>query len=406
MGTYAINKNEIILEFMTDPTSIMAGFVLLEDGVAITVDSIDLANPGIGAYTETVTCDAGQIKLTVHIFLTTEVTTLSQLGLVGDVQGWDIGNTIPPTGMDEFGNYVFEVCVADDTVTGAFKIKFDPDSDGFVWDSAADPEMTPGDILFDFDGNTTLYVEEGQSAYGTSVNHTMMLTNELDVTKTYILRFIDENGFMIDLELNIDNEAPELQASFVIDVVMEIDQNETLNLMDYFTQLLFLDNRDGEMPYTITTDLDTSVAGAQTIVISATDMWDNTATAEYVFTVIDVVDPAITLSAAPDLEVGDAEPNWNTFITVDEGTIVIDSSQVDMGVAGTYFINYTVTDDAGNISSDSLEITVAAVEVDVEIPDAEDETGCFGSIGSSSAIIIFGAIALLGGATLFFIRKH
>jgi hypothetical protein len=260
--------------------------------------------------------------------------------------------------------------------------------------------MTPGDILFDFDGNTTLYVEEGQSAYGTSVNHVISLTNDLDVTKTYVLRFVDENGFVIDLDLDIDNEAPELQASFVIDVEMELNQNATFDLMDYFTQLLFLDNRDGEMAYTIVTDIDTAVAGEQTVVISATDMWNNTATAEYVFTVIDTVDPVITLSAAPDLEVGDVEPNWNTFITVDEGTVVIDSSQVDMDTAGNYFVNFTVTDDAGNISSDGLEIIVEAVEI-----DAEDETGCFGSIGNSSAIIIFAAIALLGGATLFFIRK-
>ena len=403
MGTYAINKTEIALEFLSDPTSIMDSLLLFEDGTVIFPESIELANPGIGSYTESVTCEATDIKLLVHVFLTSEVSDLSQLGLVGDLQGWDIGNTIPPVGMDSNGNYVFEVCVPEGTETGAFKIKLDPDSDGFVWDSAADPEMTPGDILFNFDGNTTLYVEEGQSAYGTSVNHMMNLVFDLDVTKDYMLRMTDDNGFVIDYDLNIDNEAPELQASFVIDVVMEMDQNATFNIMDYFTQLLFLDNRDGEMPYTITTDIDTSVAGVQTVVVSATDMWDNVGTGEFVFTVLDTVAPAITLSNAPALEAGDSEPNWNSFVSVDEGTVVVDASQVDMSVAGTYFVIFTATDEAGNVSSDSLEITVGAAEV-VE-PEPTDDTGCFGSIGSNNTLLIFAAFAILGGATLYFIRK-
>ena len=404
MGTYAINKTEIALEFLNDPTSIMDSLLLFEDGVVIFPESIELANPGIGTYTETVICEATEIKLLVHVFLTSEVTNLSQLGLVGDIQGWDIGNTIPPVGMDSNGNYVFEVCIAEGTETGAFKVKLDPDSDGFVWDSEADPEMTTGDILFNFDGNTTtLYVEEGQSTHGTSVSHMMNLAFDLDVTKEYMLRFVDENGFVINYDLDIDNEAPELQASFVIDVVMELDQNATFDIMDYFTQLLFLDNRDGEMPYTITTDIDTSVAGVQTVVVSATDMWDNVGTGEFTFTVLDTVNPVITLSAAPTLEVGDTEPNWNSFVSVDEGTVVIDSSQVDMSAEGTYFVIFTATDAAGNISSDSLEITVDAAEV-VE-PEPTDDTGCFGSIGNNNTLLIFAAFAILGGATLYFIRK-
>jgi hypothetical protein len=402
-GTYAVSKTEIALEFVNDPTSIMDSLLILEEGTVIFPRSIDLANAGIGSYTETVTCEATEIKLMVHVFLTTEVTTLSQLGLVGDIQGWDIGNTIPPVGMDSNGNYVFEVCMPEATETGAFKVKFDPDSDGFAWDSIADPEITPGDILFDFDGDTTLYVEEGQSAHGTSVNHTMSLVFDLDVTKSYELRFVDENGFVIHYDLDIDNEAPELQASFVIDVVMELDQNSTFNIMDYFTQLLFLDNRDGEMPYTITTEIDTSVAGVQTVVISATDMWDNVGTGEFTFTVLDTVNPVITLSAAPTLEVGDAAPNWSSFVSVNEGTVVIDSSQADMSAAGSFFVIFTATDEAGNISSDSLEITVDAAEV-VE-PEPTDDSGCFGSIGSNNTILIFAAFAILGGATLYFIRK-
>jgi hypothetical protein len=326
--------------------------------------------------------------------------------------------------MDSNGNYVFEVCVADTTTAGEFKVKFDPDLDGFVWDSAADPEMTPGNIVFDFDGVlTTLYVEEGQSAYGTSVNHVATLATDIDVTKDYMLRFVDENGFIVEMDLNIDNEAPEIQATFVIDVDLEVDQGATFDLMDYFTQLLFLDNRDGEMPYVITTDIDTSIVGEQTIVITATDMWDNVGTAEYTFTVIDVIDPVITLETAPALETGDTEPDWTLYGATDEGTLVIDSSQIDMDYAGTYYVIYTATDAAGNVTTESLEVVITDapivdptctadqtlvdhVCVDNEpVDEPDDDTGCFGSIGNSSFMIIIGTFAVLGGAALYFIRK-
>ena len=121
------------------------------------------------------------------------------------------------------------------------------------------------------------------------------------------------------------------------------------------------------------------------------------------------------------LVIGDTEPDWTTFITVDEGTVVIDSTQVDMAVAGTYYISFTVTDAAGNVSSDSLEITVdpepvptctvdqtlvdnVCVDNEPE-PEPEDSTGCFGSIGSGSFILIIGTFAVVGGAALFYIRK-
>ncbi len=193
--------------------------------------------------------------------------------------------------------------------------------------------------------------------------------------------------------------------------------------MDYFTQLLFLDNRDGEMPYVITTDIDTSIVGEQTIVITATDMWDNVGTAEYTFTVIDVIDPVITLETAPALETGDTEPDWTLYGATDEGTLVIDSSQIDMDYAGTYYVIYTATDAAGNVTTESLEVVITDapivdptctadqtlvdhVCVDNEpVDEPDDDTGCFGSIGNSSFMIIIGTFAVLGGAALYFIRK-
>jgi pullulanase len=44
-------------------------------------------------------------------------------------------------------------------------------------------------------------------------------------------------------------------------------------------------------------------------------------------------------------------------------------------------------------------------EIPEPLPNPDDSTGCFGSIGSRS-FIIFGIMALIGGSTLFFIRKH
>ncbi len=394
-GTYAISPTSILVAF-ENGTLPMSGLELQDStGTVIDFATYEYTNGAIGDFTSQLTCAANENKLTVHVNLfEANPISLSQIRLVGDVQGWDIGNTVPSIGIDSNGNYVIQLCVSDSTTSGTFKIKYDKDLDGITWDSVLDPEITPGDIGFNFDGDTHVYVEEGGNAAG-SVNHsiTLLEANKLDVTETYRLVFTDENGFIVYINLDIDNEAPELFDSVVPDVVFEIDEGETFDIMDYFTQLQFVDNRDGEIDYEITTSLDTSTPGVQTVIITATDAWMNVTTSSFVFTVLDITAPVFTADDTLTYTAGDTEPDWATFASVNEGTITIDESQVNMANAGSFYVIYTATDDAGNTSTYSLEVVIeAAAETPALSPGA--------IVG-----IVVGGVAVVGGGILFFLKK-
>lgn len=386
-----------------NPTTFIDSLELVDgDGNIIPIDMVKYTRGGIGTFTPTVTCEVGKDKLTVHLKNSTNVNGFQQLGLVGSVQGWNPDAAVNPTGIDSKGNFVFEVCVDTTTDEQAFKILYEGELDsGFAW---GDPELTPGDVLFTFDGDVTLYVEEGNSVAG-SVYQTIMLldANKLDVTKEYMLQFVDENGFVVYLELDIDNEAPVITPTIKPDVPFEINSDETFDLMDYFNVINVIDNRDGEMMYEIVQTLDLSVAGEQTVIIKAVDAWMNEATKSFVFTVIDVEFPVLTLTVTElTLTVGDEIPTWSDYATTTEGTITIDVSQVDLTTAGTFFVKFTAEDAAGNKDTESIEVTV---ELGEEVDDSP-LSGCFSSIGNSFVVYLAGVIALIGGAGLFFIKRH
>jgi hypothetical protein len=129
----------------------------------------------------------------------------------------------------------------------------------------------------------------------------------------------------------------------------------------------------------------------------------NEATKSFVFTVIDVEFPVLTLTVTElTLTVGDEIPTWSDYATTTEGTITIDVSQVDLTTAGTFFVKFTAEDAAGNKDTESIEVTV---ELGEEVDDSP-LSGCFSSIGNSFVVYLAGVIALIGGAALFFIKRH
>ena len=80
----------------------------------------------------------------------------------------------------------------------------------------------------------------------------------------------------------------------------------------------------------------------QKVIIKAVDAWMNEATKEFTFVVKDVVGPTLTLTATTlEYTVGDAAPVWSTFASTNEGTISIDTSQVDLTAAGSFFVRYS-----------------------------------------------------------------
>ena len=399
MGTYAISPTEIKVVLMN--ASMLLGSLELVEGTNIVpLDSYMYASGGAGTYTPTVTCEVGFDKLMVHLNVEMELITMNEIGLVGSVQGWSPDTAVVPTGMDDNGNYVFEVCVATTTEEQAFKVLHEGDAgSGFAW---GDPELTPGDVKFTFDGDVALYVEEGNGVAGSAMQTIMLSSaNKLDVTKDYMLKFVDENGFVVFIELDIDDEAPVITATVEPGVPFEIDNTGTFDLMDYFQLINVIDNRDGEISYMITQTLDLTTPGTQKVIIKAVDAWMNEATKEFTFVVKDVVGPTLTLTATTlEYTVGDAAPVWSTFASTNEGTISIDTSQVDLTAAGSFFVRFTAEDAAGNKDVKSIEVTVIAAEV----VKTEPKSGCFGSIGSGSLVIL--AIAGLGGGAFAILRKR
>lgn len=399
-GTFAATPMMIPVQ-LVNPATPIASLELVDNmGNVIPIDTYAYRFDGPGAFTSDVTCGENEDLLTVHLRYTTNVSQIDQVGLVGSVQGWSPENAIIPSGFDANGNLVFEVCVdTSENVDHAFKILHEGERDsGFAW---GDPELTPADVLFTFDGDVTLYIEEGNSVEG-SMYHMLHLAeaNKLDVTKSYQLRMTDANGFVVYIDLDIDNEAPDIQFTVKPNVDFEINDTETFDYMNYFDVLTAIDNRDGELALEVTSDIDPMTPGTQTFTVKAVDAWMNESTQSFQFTVLDVTEPVITIddTLPTEFDAGADEPNWADYASTNEGTITVNSSQADMTAEGTFFIIFTATDASGNSASANLEITINATE-----PVEEPSTGCFSTFGLGSTIVI--ALGILGGAALLFVRK-
>ena len=281
---------------------------------------------------------------------------------------------------------------------GEFKVKFDPDMDGFTWDSGKDPEVTPSNIVFTVADGPTYFVEELAGAVDVSKTHKIMLAeaNMLDKTKEYTLEFTDENGFVIYIPVDMDTQAPVIDYAVIPDVVFEVENTATFDLLDYYTKIQFLDNREGELEYEFVTNIDLDTLGEQTVTIKAVDMWMNETTFDMTFTVVDNTPPTISGDETVTFDAGTAEPTWTDYVTAEGGTVTVNTDQVDMDTAGTFFVMFTVTDPAGNTASHTLEVTIEG--------DTTPDTGCFSSITLGTGIVL--AIAALGGSVVIFRRKR
>ncbi|QMS84226.1 lamin tail domain-containing protein [Candidatus Xianfuyuplasma coldseepsis] len=559
-GTFAIDQENIQVVFENAVLPMEGLMLQMTDGTEILMDTYMTAAM-VGDYTSTVTCDAGNLLLTVHVDTRTyDTTDLTKFGIVGTINGWDVGGSLAPTGLDSKGNVVFEVCVPDiagdevfiseyiegsssnkavelfnptdaeidltgytveaynngstevtnsldltgqvipaggtfviynsgadqaildvgdidSTITyfngddavvlkkdgvvidiiglvgedpgsnwpvgdgstgehtlyrasnvasgnpvfdpsewvvaeqntfdglgehalaapsGEFKVKFDTAGDGFTWDGSSDPEITPGNILFNFANGDHVLVVEGQSAADVDYMHFISVATADAFTKDgeYELVFMDGSGFEVSIPLLIDNQAPAIDQKEVVGVTFTYDPSgDAFDIMDYYTVLRFIDNRDGVLEYTIDTNLDATTPGEQTVVISATDSWGNKGTFEIVIDVIDIWDPVITGDTEVTFTAGDAEPTWEDYVTVEGGTLSVNTDQVDMDTEGTFFVLFSAVDEAGNTATHTLEVTI----------EAAPETGCFSSFSLGSSLIMITAV--LGGAVLFFVRK-
>jgi hypothetical protein len=117
---------------------------------------------------------------------------------------------------------------------------------------------------------------------------------------------------------------------------------------------------------TITTSgtVDTTTPDSYTITYTATDGASNSATATRVINVVDVTAPVLTLVGGKQtIELGNTYNELGaTAIDNSDGdissNIVINTSAINLSIIGTYIINYTISDNAGNQASKTREVEV------------------------------------------------
>ena len=400
MGTYAVSPTELTVQFTTMQDLFAMNDVLAlydeDDNMISVADGNYMLSLGSMEYDATVACDAPGNLVFLHFNATTEIEDLTHIGLVGSIQvanDWTPAEAINPTGMDSDGYYVFEVCLPETDEEVALKILHDAEAD-FDW---GDTQLISSDVTMVVADGPHFYIEEGLSQLNTSTTHKIMLSAPLDKTKSYYLALEDASGFTIKVDLLMDTEAPTVTATIDPAASFTIENTVTFDVNDYFTVLNFVDNREGEMSFTVKTALDFTALGSQTMTIAATDMWGNEGTYDIVFTVVDTTDPELVIEDAKEYEAGTTAPDWATFATSSDGTITVDAADVDMDTAGVYYVNYTAKDAANNETLGTLEVTITAGET--------TDTGCFGSfsLGSSIGLIV---AAIAGGTVLFFVRKQ
>ena len=141
---------------------------------------------------------------------------------------------------------------------------------------------------------------------------------------------------------------------------------------DWKTYVTASDNADGSIAIidamVDTTSVDMDTVGTFDLVFTVEDAAGNSATATITITVVDTVDPVLTLVGALPIEFeeGTVEPDWTVYVTADDaydGTILItvgmiDVSTVDMNTPGTFDLVYTVIDTGGNSSTVTITITI------------------------------------------------
>ena len=121
--------------------------------------------------------------------------------------------------------------------------------------------------------------------------------------------------------------------------------------------------------------------GTFSVELTATDVAGNTSTGKTEIVVEDHVQPVLTLAKASfSLTVGDAAPNYASGVTASDNadgdlteTISIDTSKVNLNVAGTYEVTYTVQDNSENSTSEKATVTVTEpVKIQTQTSDASD----------------------------------
>ena len=220
------------------------------------------------------------------------------------------------------------------------------------------PNYLEGVLATDnFDGDLTDHITVDASA----VNHAVVGTYPV------IYTVLDHAGNIATtttyVTVILETVAPVINGA--TDLVVGL--NDTT--FNYLQEVTALDNFDGDLTAQIQVNLTAiviSVEGHYPITYSVTDAAGNVSSITVSVHVKDLIPPVITGTRNLTFEVF-STPNflWKDIRINDNldgdllSQIVIDSSQVNLSVLGTYPLTYSVTDSSGNTSSVTVQITIA-----------------------------------------------
>jgi oligopeptide transport system substrate-binding protein len=146
--------------------------------------------------------------------------------------------------------------------------------------------------------------------------------------------------------------------------------------INFATGVTAMDNVDGDLTSAIVINssaVSFTVPGVYAVTYTVTDAAGNVTTVSVNVTVVlETVPPVIGGVRVLEYYIGDAAPNYRLGLTVSDNVsvltvadIVVNSSAVNLTVAGRYPVLFSVTDEAGNVGTASTEIVVAVNPIDL-----------------------------------------
>jgi hypothetical protein len=238
-----------------------------------------------------------------------------------------------------------------------------------------DPVITGADDFNVYQGSTLLELAAAISVGVAATDaEDGVLTNDIvvdgpsdiselgDYTVTYSITDSDDNTASISVTMTVIEDNPPT-LSGMIDIT--IYQGETYDLTDGITAI---DDKDGDITSSIviTESIDVDTAGLYTVNYAITDSSGNEVTEEVTLTVLEDAAPVITGFADFSIDVGDTY-DLETGVTVSDvvdgdltTSLTIDDT-VDNMAPGTYVVTYSVTDSYGNLTEETITVTVNAL---------------------------------------------
>ncbi len=149
-------------------------------------------------------------------------------------------------------------------------------------------------------------------------------------------------------------------------IVLSGEQAVTVSSLDFYNEAGFTatDNYDGDISGAVTTSTETVSDGKYKIVYTVTDSSGNIATSYRDIEVKDIVKPVIALNSERYISVAkDSTFSYPNVTATDDldgdisGQITL-SGSVDTAVSGVQNITYSVTDRAGNTTSENIQVNV------------------------------------------------